>query len=189
VRAAMACLLLAPSPPLLFMGEEFGADTPFLFFCDFGPELASKVRDGRRSEFAKFAQFNSPEAQAHIPDPNDPQTFAASKLNWASLEQPQHREWLEFYRELLACRHTEIVPRITKISTGAPQFAVIGTKALSVRWPFIDGGSLHLCANFADKGIGISETLEGRLLYSTPASNFQRTRKLAAYSAAWLLNE
>src|SRR6185437_15717099 len=53
VKVAMTCLLLAPSPPLLFMGEEFGASTPFLFFCDFGPDLASKVTRGRRSEFAR----------------------------------------------------------------------------------------------------------------------------------------
>jgi maltooligosyltrehalose trehalohydrolase len=189
VRAAMACLLLAPSPPLLFMGEEFAAATPFLFFCDFGPELASKVRDGRRSEFAKFAQFSSPEAQARIPDPNRLTTFAASKLDWASQEQPRHREWLEFYRELLACRSQEIVPRMAKVATGAAQFRVMGEKAVSIRWPFLNGGGLHLWANFADREIGITEKPEGRLLYSTPESEFHRTRKLPAYSAAWLLNE
>src|SRR5689334_4486368 len=51
LRAMVAVLLLAPSPPLLFMGEEFGATTPFLFFCDFSPDLAEKVRQGRREEF------------------------------------------------------------------------------------------------------------------------------------------
>jgi 1,4-alpha-glucan branching enzyme len=50
----MTIVLLSPSPPLLFMGEEFGADTPFLFFCDFGPELAAAVTQGRRREFARF---------------------------------------------------------------------------------------------------------------------------------------
>jgi malto-oligosyltrehalose trehalohydrolase len=57
VKAALAVLLLSPSPPLLFMGEEFGASNPFLFFCDFGPELSSKVREGRRSEFERFTQL------------------------------------------------------------------------------------------------------------------------------------
>ena len=60
VRAAAAILLLAPSPPLLFMGEEFGAETPFLFFCDFEKDLAAAVTEGRRNEFARFARFNDP---------------------------------------------------------------------------------------------------------------------------------
>src|SRR5581483_4126157 len=70
VQVAMTVLLLAPSPPLLFMGEEIGATTPFLFFCDFGPELAAQVTKGRRAEFVRFEQFSSPEAQSRIPDPN-----------------------------------------------------------------------------------------------------------------------
>jgi malto-oligosyltrehalose trehalohydrolase len=189
LRAALACLLLAPSPPLLFMGEEFGAETPFFFFCDFGPELGLKVMDGRRSEFAKFAQFSSPEAQACIPDPNSPLTFAASKLRWASLEQPQHREWLGYYRELLACRRQEIVPRIAKIATGAAQFEVFGEKAVSVAWRFGGGGGLHLRANFAAQEIGITESCEGRLLYSTADADLPRKQRLPPYSAAWLLNE
>lgn len=189
LRAAVACLLLAPSPPLLFMGEEFGSETPFLFFCDFGPELGWKVRAGRRSEFAKFAQFRSPEAQASIPDPNSPLTFAASKLRWAALELRRHREWLEYYRGLLACRRQEIVPRIAKIATGAAQFAVIGEKAVAVDWPFIGGGGLHLRANFAAREIGITESFEGRLLHSTADADPERMQILSAYSALWLLNE
>ncbi len=75
LKVALAIWLLAPSPPLLFMGEEFGASTPFLFFCDFEPELAAEAREGRRAEFVRFAQFRSPEAQEKIPDPNSEQTF------------------------------------------------------------------------------------------------------------------
>ena len=69
VRAAAAILLLAPSPPLLFMGEEFGAETPFLFFCDFEKDLAAAVTAGRRNEFAHFARFNDPAERERIPDP------------------------------------------------------------------------------------------------------------------------
>src|SRR5579872_6769263 len=58
LRAAVAILLLAPSPPLLFMGEEWAASQPFPYFCDFGPELAEKVREGRRREFARFGAFD-----------------------------------------------------------------------------------------------------------------------------------
>jgi 1,4-alpha-glucan branching enzyme len=188
VKAALACLLLAPSPPLLFMGEEFSAATPFLFFCDFGTDLASKVTEGRRSEFARFAQFSSPEAQAHIPDPNSEKTFFASKLDWSSLEGAQHRDWLDFYRELLACRQNEIIPRIPNIVPGKASFRVIGERAISVTWPFVGGGRLGLLANFSGSKIGITEEPQGRLLYNTPCHAAQ-VHQLAAFSAAWWLDE
>src|SRR5262249_22787549 len=74
VRAAMEILLLAPAPPMLFMGEEFGAISPFLFFCDFRGELASAVTNGRRNEFARFTKFAS-QTRDQIPDPNSEQTY------------------------------------------------------------------------------------------------------------------
>jgi len=189
VRVAMTCLLLAPSPPLLFMGEEFGARTPFLFFCDFGPDLAAKVTTGRRSEFARFAAFNSPEAQARIPDPNSENTFLASKLDWNSLEEPEHREWLQFYRDLLLCRRQEIIPRIAEINIGEAEFVVLASEAILVRWPFERGGALKLFANFSDQEISITEGLSGRVLYSTAANLLEKEKKLPAFSAAWLLEE
>src|SRR5262249_49801533 len=66
LKAAIAIQLLAPSPPLLFMGEELGATMPFLFFCDFTGDLADAVREGRRREFARFPAFASPDARARI---------------------------------------------------------------------------------------------------------------------------
>ncbi|MDH5265284.1 MAG: malto-oligosyltrehalose trehalohydrolase, partial [Betaproteobacteria bacterium] len=77
-RAALACLLLSPQIPMLFMGEEWAASTPFLYFCDFGPELARAVADGRRGEFARFAAFAGEAARASIPDPGALQTWSAS---------------------------------------------------------------------------------------------------------------
>ncbi len=60
LHVGLAVLLLAPSPPMLFMGEEFAAATPFQFFCDFEGELAAAVTEGRRREFAGFAAFADP---------------------------------------------------------------------------------------------------------------------------------
>src|SRR4029453_7079040 len=77
LRSFLSVFLLAPSIPLLFMGEEFGADTPFLFFADFGGDLAKAVRDGRRAEFAQ--------AERNIPDPGDESTLTQSRLDWDSL--------------------------------------------------------------------------------------------------------
>ncbi|TMG91535.1 MAG: malto-oligosyltrehalose trehalohydrolase, partial [Betaproteobacteria bacterium] len=116
LRAAVACILLAPSPPLLFMGEEFSASTPFLFFCDFSPELASTVTQGRRKQFARFAQFADPALQATIPDPNKEATFERSKLVWSEAGNPGHREWSELYCECLGIRKAHIAPRLRGVT-------------------------------------------------------------------------
>ena len=189
LRSAMAVLLLAPSPPLLFMGEEFGATTPFLFFCDFGPDLALKVTEGRRAEFAKFAPFSSPEAQSRIPDPGDLKTFLASKLDWTSMDEVAHRNWLDFYRELLAIRRLEINPRVCRILPGTASYQTYGGRALSVDWRLRASGGLHLRANFADREIRIPDTRPGgRVLYSKP-QGAMLSETAPPRSVAWVLNE
>jgi len=164
LRAAVASLLLSPAPPLLFMGEEFGASTPFLFFCEFGPELAAAVTRGRREEFGKFARFRDPAVQATIPDPNDPATFAASKLVWAELDKAMHQEWLTLYRELLALRHRHIVPRLAGMNTGGT-FSLVDDGALCVDWTLGDGARLHLVANFSDNPCGGIDVPAGEVIY------------------------
>ncbi len=188
LRVAMAILLLAPSPPLLFMGEEFDADTPFLFFCDFAPELAEEVTSGRRSEFAKFAQFSSPQAQAQIPDPNAKETFLRSKLDWNSLEQERHCDWLKFYRDLLKVRSERVVPRINDIAPGRAEFEVIDRLGLYVRWPFKKSGSLQLFANFDHQPLGLSRKPEGELLYATTYTQDMEWKEIPPLTAAWFLS-
>ena len=78
LEAAIALLMLCPQIPLLFMGEESASRTPFLFFTDHRAELADAVREGRRDEFARFPAFADPASRERIPDPNAPETFAAS---------------------------------------------------------------------------------------------------------------
>lgn len=187
IRAAMAILLLAPSPPLLFMGEEFGAKTPFLFFCDFASELAAKVRDGRRAEFARFEEFRSPEAQARIPNPNDPAAFLASKLDWDCLEQDSHRQWLNFYRELLTCRREMIVPRVRDIVPGVAKYDVLGPGAVHVHWAFAKAGSLELIANLGQESYVLANQPQGDLVYA--AENYSvASGQVPPLSVAWFLN-
>jgi len=187
VRAAIAILLLAPSPPLLFMGEEFGGKTPFLFFCDFASELANKVRNGRRGETARFKQFRSAESQARIPDPNDPATFLVSKLDWASLEQQPHREWLEFYRELLTCRREKIVRQIKEIVPGLAQYDVLGPSAVHVCWRLGKGGTLEVVANLGADSTVLRNKPDGTLLYTTDANYTPILEQVPPFSAAWFL--
>ncbi|HEY4660446.1 MAG TPA: malto-oligosyltrehalose trehalohydrolase [Terriglobales bacterium] len=189
VKLAMAILLLAPSPPLLFMGEEFAAASPFLFFCNFGPDLAAKVTEGRRAEFAKFEQFNSPQAQARIPDPNATESFTRSKLDWDSITQERHHNWLEFYRNVLQCRFEKVVPRIKAIVAGRAKFEIFDSLGLEVQWPFAKSGSLQFIANFDRTPLALRRELKGELLYSTGEVHDREWKEIPPLTAAWFLNE
>lgn len=131
-RAVLTCLLLSPHIPMFFMGEEFAASTPFQFFCDFGPELAQAVTEGRRREFAHFAAFRDAGALARIPDPGDVATFQASKLSWGEREQGPHRARLELVRQLLALRRQHLVPHLGGIHHGGT-FEILND-VLRVKW-------------------------------------------------------
>jgi maltooligosyltrehalose trehalohydrolase len=106
-RAASTLLLVLPETPLLFMGQEWAAASPFLYFTDHHPELGEAVRRGRREEFARFAAFRDPAARERIPDPQAAETFAASRLSWDEREREPHRGILALYRQLLALRRGE----------------------------------------------------------------------------------
>ena len=186
LRATVAILLLAPAPPLLFMGQEFDAATPFLFFCDFGPELASAVAEGRRSEFVRFAPFSDCSRLAQIPDPNAAATFESSKLDWASLAEPEHSEWLEFYRNLLRIRQRAIVPLIAGLRGGEARFETFSCTGLLVQWKLIHRGQLSLVANLGAAAVTKCETPGGNLLYSTEKA-WEEQKELAPWSAAWFL--
>lgn len=191
LRVALAVVLLAPSPPMLFMGEEFAAATPFQFFCDFQGELALAVTEGRRREFAGFREFADPGAQARIPDPNDPATFERSKLDWGSLDQPPHREWLAFYRELLVLRRVHIMPRLPGMNGGAG-FELIGTTGLAVRWQLGDGAQLTLLANLGDETVeGSGLEFAGKAFYLSQPDlpELFSDGRMPAWCAAWFIEE
>lgn len=131
LTALTAVQLLAPSIPLLFMGEEWAAKTPFMYFCDLGPELAPLVTEGRRGEFAKFPEFSNPETRHKIPDPCTPKTFEQSKLVWSDLNQPAHRQHFQLIQSLLKLRKEKVVPVINKITSGKAQ---VEGDILTVAW-------------------------------------------------------
>jgi len=103
-RAASALLLLLPETPLLFMGQEWGATSPFLFFTDHHEELGHLVTEGRRKEFADFRAFTDPAARARIPDPQAEETFERSRLDWSEMGKEPHRGLLLMCRSLIALR-------------------------------------------------------------------------------------
>lgn len=146
LSAAYACLLLSPQVPMLFMGEEFAASTPFLFFCNFGPELAALVANGRRREFKRFAAFADDAAVAGIPDPNAETTFNESKLRWQESLLPPHRQTLDYIRELLSLRQRYLAPHLSnRIRAG--HFKIVDT-VLQIEWQLTDGRMWNLLAHF-----------------------------------------
>jgi maltooligosyltrehalose trehalohydrolase len=127
---AAFCTLLAPFTPMLFMGEEYGEDAPFQFFSDhIDRKIAKATREGRRREFAKFAQFGG-----QIPDPQDPATFEASKLS-----RRADPELAALYRELLALRR--------ELPAGEADAIAFDDDA---RWLRVRRGGFELVCNFAE---------------------------------------
>jgi maltooligosyltrehalose trehalohydrolase len=102
-RAASTLLLLLPQTPLLFMGQEWAASTPFLFFTDHNEELGTLVTEGRRREFGEFSVFSD----VGVPDPQAEETFMASRLKWEELTVEPHAAVLRLYKSLLRLRRTE----------------------------------------------------------------------------------
>jgi maltooligosyltrehalose trehalohydrolase len=146
IPAVYACLLLSPQVPMLFMGEEFAASTPFMYFCDFGPELAQSVSNGRRQEFKRFAAFADDAAVARIPDPNAASTFTGSKLYWQERSALPHRAQLDLIRELLALRRRYLAPHLSS-GIHAGRFEIVD-EVLRVEWRLADGQPWRLLIYF-----------------------------------------
>ncbi|MFN6995054.1 MAG: malto-oligosyltrehalose trehalohydrolase [Aquincola tertiaricarbonis] len=159
LEALLTLLLLSPQVPMLFMGEEFAATTPFLYFCDHAGELAQAVTEGRRNEFARFAAFSHPEARERIPDPNAASTFEASTLRWAEAQRDAGQQRLQLVTQLLSMRREHLWPLVPGLQ-GPGRYEVQGD-ALHVHWQAADGTRWHLRAHLGEGSarlpIGASE--------------------------------
>ena len=188
LRAGYAVLLLAPSPPLLFMGEEWEAPQSFPYFCDFEPDLAAKVREGRKREFSRFEKFSDKGGLAALPDPTAIETFRSAHLDWSVLKQGQHADILDRFQRLLAIRQRDIVPLIPKIHSGTC-IKLEANGAFAVDWRLDDGSILHLLANLTDHAVPVIGRVAGRMIFSThPNIRAAMTRnELAPWSVTWLL--
>jgi maltooligosyltrehalose trehalohydrolase len=105
--AASALLCLTPYTPMLFMGQEWAASTPFIFFTDHNEDLGKLITEGRRREFKDFAAFHTPEARDRIPDPQSEKSFTDSRLVWDELRDEKKSLTLELYKKCLALRRLE----------------------------------------------------------------------------------
>jgi maltooligosyltrehalose trehalohydrolase len=145
-RAASALLLLSPYTPLLWMGQEWAASTPFQYFTDHPEELGRLVTEGRRREFGKFSAFADPAVRERIPDPQAPETFTRSKLRWDEAERMPHAGVLALYRELLRLRRAH--PALRRRDRDGFAVATLGEHALALRRVGEDGSALLLVVSF-----------------------------------------
>jgi maltooligosyltrehalose trehalohydrolase len=126
-RAVSALLLLSPYTPLLFMGQEWAASTPFLYFTDHNAELGRLVTEGRRAEFAGFSAFSGQK----VPDPQARETFERSKLRWDERAAPPHAGILRLYRDLIGLRCG--LPALRERGRGSFAVAALGESSLALR--------------------------------------------------------
>jgi maltooligosyltrehalose trehalohydrolase len=160
LEAAIALQILCPQIPLIFMGEERASRAPFLFFTDHNPDLARAVREGRRREFASFSP-REPEYLATIPDPNEADTFERSK---PASDGALGAKRKALYKQLLAIRRAEIVPRLHDMKTLDAH--AIGPAAVIARWQVGDDALLMIASNLGAAATAVSP-LEGRLLFAS----------------------
>jgi 1,4-alpha-glucan branching enzyme/maltooligosyltrehalose trehalohydrolase len=144
LKAITAIYLLLPQIPMLFMGEEWGASTPFPFFCDLDEDLNDIVREGRRKELSSLPGFEGED----IPDPTALSTFLSGKLDWAALRGDPAVQWLAFYQSLLMTRRQWIVPLLDQGIEGVGTTHQEGTTVV-VEWKLAREAKLRLMANLS----------------------------------------
>jgi len=182
VRAAAAIYLIAPGIPMLFMGEEWGTERPFLFFSDVDPELADAIREQRLVEHSRHVPGD--EIGRQPPDPMAESTFRQAKLDWRELDEPAHRAWLEFYRALLKLRRERIVPLLAGVGGHRASHELVGS-ATRVEWD-LNGGRLTLFANTSDEPIDNVTPWVGELLWIEGAAT-QTT--VEPWTVVWSFSE
>jgi maltooligosyltrehalose trehalohydrolase len=157
LKVGAALVLTSPFVPMLFQGEEWGATTPFLYFTDHEDlQLGRAVSEGRRREFAAFGW--RPE---EIPDPQDPETFERSKLDWSELDDPRHADLLEWHRQLIRLRHElpELSDgRMDRVRTRFDEEAA---------WLLVQRGAVSVVCNFSagERSVPLQE--QGELLLTS----------------------
>jgi maltooligosyltrehalose trehalohydrolase len=152
LKVGAALLLLGPFTPMLFMGEEWGATTPWCYFTDhMEPELGRAVTEGRRREFARHGWVGD------IPDPQTVDTCRRSALDWAEVGEETHRDLLEWHRALIALRRSRPElndPRLTEVTVDFGTHAALDLDEHS-RWLALRRGGLRVIVCFDEQPVQV----------------------------------
>lgn len=190
LRAGLALLLLAPQVPMVFMGEEYAAPQPFLYFCDYSGPLAQAITAGRRAEFARFAAFQDEKARARIPDPNDASTFERSQLSWQERARSPNAQRQALVAELLEIRRRVIVPLLDELILGKARYVSPSPACVTVYWPVRNEPALALEANLSAEPITVEPPaplqVVDELIYSSTGATGQLRTRLAPWEVRWL---
>ena len=179
VRAVMALLLLTPQIPMLFMGDEFAATTPFPYFCDFGGELGKAVSRGRH-EFLRQLHNADDAALSCAPDPQQESTFQSAKLAW---EQRDTSDWPEWYRRILRTRLERVSPALEEVADRCGTFRVLRAGAFEIVWK-LGSANLTAAVNLRPDGIdGFSAT--GETIWFEGSA--QSETSLGPWSVRWTM--
>jgi malto-oligosyltrehalose trehalohydrolase len=181
IKAMAAVYLLAPQIPMLFMGEEWGAQEPFPYFCDHNEEINAMVRKGRREELSRLPGFDTDD----IPDPTAPFTFEMAKLGWWNLAGASCADMLEFYKMLLTIRRETIVPLLYGAGRGTSLGKPNGGP-ISIDWPLRDEGRLHLRANLREEAV-VGDSLPNGATEVFALGKKHGTKR-APWSVVWALS-
>ena len=186
LHAIAAIYLLLPQVPMLFMGEEWGATTPFPFFCDYHGELADAIRKGRCEQLTKLDPAPSEEELKRAPDPQAEATLRSAQLRWSELDEPEHHGWFDWYKRILEVRKQAVVPLLAGLQSACGRVEVLGPGALKVAWTLAAGATLHLAANLCEgEKAGFGGT-QGKLLW---LEGTEAEGRLGAWSVRWSLEE
>ena len=143
LKVAAALVFTAPFTPMLFMGEEWGAGTPFLYFTSHeDPALGRAVSEGRRREFEAFGWD-----PAAVPDPQELETFERSKLRWDEIDEQPHADLLEWHKQLIRLRAS------TPALTDGRMDLVGTTYSDAERWLVVERGPITVAASFSDAAV------------------------------------
>ncbi|MFV9505850.1 MAG: malto-oligosyltrehalose trehalohydrolase [Oscillochloridaceae bacterium umkhey_bin13] len=171
-RAGSTLLLLCPQTPLLWMGQEWAATSPFLYFTDHNAELGRMVTEGRRREFAGFSGFQTLE----VPDPQAETTFLRSKLVWEEREAPPHAAILALYRDLLQLRASH--PALRQRERGSYEVMALTQRAVVLEYNGPDQPRLRVVVNLdghLSYGLGPRSDSDWRILLDSEAAAYGGT--------------
>ncbi len=165
IRAIASIYLLLPQIPMLFMGEEWGASTPFPFFCDYHGQLAAAVKKGRFAQLTKLDPAPSEDEMKRAPDPQAESTWRSAQLDWRELDQPSHATWFDWYKRILAVRRQAVVPLLKEPNLSCGVSEIVGPGALTIRWTMASGATLHLAANLCKQPSSGFPPARGRVIW------------------------
>jgi malto-oligosyltrehalose trehalohydrolase len=185
IRAIAAVYLLAPQIPMLFMGEEWGASTPFPFFCDYHGELAEAVKKGRCDQLIKLDPAPSEDELRRAPDPQAESTLRSAQLDWRELDRPRHAEWFHWYKQLIKVRSEFIVPHLSGLSQRCASSLVVGPGAIAISWTLRDNSKLNLAANLCKKSTAGFPSARGKVIWQEGSQESED--QLGPWAVRWII--